>query len=306
MWINLFVSLALAANPATSQPVEAENDFRRLANLELCPQGKLTKPERHQRAVVISQAMLDHYTNLKNLSFSARAMYYTVPLETALKGFVGSTEQWQPRERMRFTLSNQPGWLASQVWVKDQLLWSFYLRDNKLREFKSPWNGVPGKKTETSDITHAHLIEGVDEHLMCDLAVTFRPWVGPNPATPTAIKQRLIDGSKEGNDNGFEGLWLGQLDGADVIITRDKTSDANWDAFYIKDRLLVRRTMFVKMEESGNLAITDTTYSHFSTDEIGQKTFEPDEALTRRVATWLTLSEKEAMTEYRSVLDRKP
>lgn len=298
MWINLFVSLVLAANPATSQPVEAKNDFQRLATLEQHPDGVLSPAERHHKAVVVGQAMLDHYTSLKNLSFSARAMYYTVPLEVAAKNFEGSTNAWQPRERMHFAVSNQPGRLLSRVWVKDQLLWWFYLNNNRLREFKSPWNGVPGKQTETSDITHAHLIEGVEEHLMCDLAITYRSWIGPKAFMPTVIQTNLI----AGNNNGVEGQWIGQLDGADIIISRDKTSDVKWDAFYIKDRFLIRRVMFVKMEENGHYLVTDTVYSNHSTAEIPPKNLGPDETLTRRVASWLTLSEKEAMSEYRKVL----
>lgn len=295
-YLSVIVMLALASEP-TSRPADhEENDYSRVIALQAQPEGDLSLSQRQKRAQELGRDMLSHYQGLKNLSFSVVVMYYFPPLTTT--NFLGSPEDWQPREKYSFDLACQPDNLYSRVTIKGKRWLTFYLSGKRLKEYKNFWNGVPAKQTETSDTEYAHLIEGFDSHLICDLAIVFRTWVGKEAPKPRKIYDNYIHAR-----NG-ECLWIGQLDGADVLLWSE-TGSQDRDAFYLKDDLIVR---WIKFSATGAASqqhwlITDLRFSNINTSrEIPLSTFTPSSEFQKDVTSWKKLTEAEAIAEYRRVV----
>lgn len=287
-----FIGFALVViSMGAAPPAWTESDFQALLSLRKGFQGdtlemKKLREEAHQEAVKLGERMIAKYRGLENLSFRLRTVYCKY-----------GESVWH--ERLMAQVACQPSAVASQVLVNDKPLWWFYSQDGRLKQFKAPWNGVSGQMTEiSSNPERVYLIEKVDPDIFCNIARTYRTWVGKNNWIPGMLKERFIDPF---------GLYAGRIKSADnepldIIISEniDDPLDKQWDAIYLTKRGMITRrvTVFSKI---GSLV---SVYDDFDESPVPSGTFAPPPELIKRSARWEKLTEKDAVTRFRALQEK--
>lgn len=279
---------AVFACLGASPPEWSQSDYLALLRLREGVKGnsremKKLQDDAHKRAVKLGDKMLSKYRSLRNLSFRMRTVVSDA-----------GTKTWH--DHLSAQIACRPAALASSVKFQDHPLWWFFLKDGKMKQFKAPWNGVGGQRTEISgDVSHLYLLEGVNQEIQCDSARTFRTWVGKDNWIPSMLKERFFDTS---------GVYAGQIKSdrqqvLDVVISPAENSggslDNQWDAFYINDEgLLVKRvTTFI-----GIFTVVDGYYD-FDERPISDTTFSPSPALLKQSSGWEKLTENDAIRRRR-------
>ena len=296
----LFTCLALLLTGATLLATY-ENRYHELLRLKK-ESERIPEAERKARAKGLAAKVYRRYETLKYLSFKVECIDYWQREAT-----------WQSRMPLKWwtqdclavvTMAMTPKSLKTEISVKGKPLYTFFMNDGKCAEFKWPWNGVPGQRTEfPAGNHHTRLIRGVDGHLLCRTGIFRRPWIGVDAHRATRFKHRMEAGS-----------WIGSAKVRGVlcdvvmppmsydVMLRPNEDDPQWDrwdVYYINaDGFIVLWDVILLAEkEDWNRLFWTGYYTDFRTDPIPPQALSPSDVLLQEAKAWRRFTADESLAE---------
>ncbi len=277
--------------------VSYENEYQQIMRLSR-QRDAIPLETRQAKAKEIAQKVYDTYLHAEYLSFHAECMDYWYH-ERSWRDRL-PMKWWPVRSRVASVETAMGhGQLKTEISVRGRPLYTLFLSEGRYWEFKWPYNGVPGQRTEYPvDFGWFRLPRGVDGHLHCTIGSFRRPWVG-DPHRPESFSFAI------GN-----GQWLGAVNQfgrrCDMIFT--EWEDDPWnrrDAIYVDSSGFLRCWYIILQDpqqaDEFDAYISSQRYSDLRTDRLPAETFKPSAALMAQTAGWQDLSEAQAIEEVKEV-----
>ncbi len=307
--ILLFTGVGLVATAAVGLELY-ENRFYQVLRLKN-ESERISEAARRAKAAELADKVLCNYQSMENLSFTSESIYHWCE-EGSWRSRL-PMNRWTRREVSTVHVDATPASLRTQILVKGKPLYTLLLHKGRYSEFKWPWNGVTGERTNYPlDTRSFRLRRGVDPELLCDTGPYWCLWVGPDADQPADFKRMMADG-----------YWIGTLkvqgrkcdvvfaETHDVVIRDDEQDPLwdRWDFFYVGPQgfvvlwdIILRSPDALSKGLEYNRVVMAHYYRDFQTERIPPERFSPSKALLERCKGWRVLTESESAAELQSVL----
>ncbi|MBN2559761.1 MAG: hypothetical protein JXQ75_02360 [Phycisphaerae bacterium] len=298
--IGLFTCVGLVLTGVTWL-AHYENRYYEILRLKR-ESERIPEAERKAKAKELAAKVFRKYQTTENLSFDARCVDYwcndgtwesKLPME------------WWPRRRVaEVSTAMTPERLSAQVLAGGRPVYAFFLNKGMFSQFKWPWNGVPGMRTQYAVDPlnfRLRLRRGVDPELVCRIGGFRRPWIGLSAYTPDWFERGIKSG-----------LWIGSVkaqgEQCDLVLVQwdEGMERERWDAFYINSDgfvviwdilLYYPHERFKTIDYVYERRIASHYYTNLKADPISPDVFSPSSALVDESRTWRTLTDAESLAE---------
>jgi len=283
-----------------------ENQYYQILRLHRESQP-LPESERSERAVALADKMLRTYESLEYLSFTFEAVDLWC-MEGSLRSRLPM--EWWPREPVAAaSVAMTPEKVHTEISVRGRPLYSVFVKDMRMTEYRWPWNGMPGEYTSFPyNPILVRLSKGVDFHITCLMTTLRRPFVGD--ASKAAwfkrfqeMGARATNQPREWHRMIGEGQWIGSLrdrgQSCDLVLLELGEDDDRRDVFFVNEHGFVILWYIITREAENhqNKWVVMMRCDDLRTQPIPESEFLPSSALREFSRDWRKLSEAESQAE---------
>jgi len=283
-----------------------ENQYYEILRLHRESQ-RLPESERSERAVALADKVLRAYESVEYLSFTHETVDFWCT-EGAWRSYL-PMECWPKEAVATAHVAMTPDKVHTEISVGGRPLYSVFVKDMRMTEYRWPWDGMPGEYTSFPyNPVLVRLCKGVDPHITCLTATLRRPWVGDVSKTAWFKKFQELRGRATNQPRNWQGMigqgqWVGsakeQGQVCEVVLLDQEDIDRR-DVFFINQQgfVALRYIIIRETDNPQNKWIVVTWHRDYQAGPIPESEFSPSEALREIARNWRKLTEAEAQAEH--------